>query len=129
MSFHPTRAVLAAALLGGCASYPAGTSLVDGNRYHLANMHTYATRVTKVDGVDTLVNQNPVPIEPGQHVLTLETRPVSGFRIPVERTLALEVAPCQRYYIVAERDNRLAQDWTPRVEYQEFAPGFGCKQP
>jgi hypothetical protein len=108
---------MVAMLVGaGCATYPENASYLHGDRYHVAKINTYATRISAVDGRSTLLRQNPVPVEPGRHVITLVTAPVAGFGVPEYRALDLEVQPCKRYYIVAERDNRLLQNWRPIID-------------
>ncbi len=92
-------------------------SYLYGDRYHRASLYTYPTRVTHVDGRSTMFGENPVPIEPGEHVITLEAAPVPGFRQPESREMKLLVEPCKRYYLVAERDHRLEKDWRPKVDY------------
>jgi hypothetical protein len=74
-------------------------SYLYGDRYHRANLYTYPTRVTHVDGRSTMFGENPVPIEPGEHVITLEAAPVAGFRQPESRDMKLLVEPCKRYYL------------------------------
>ena len=110
-------AALASCLLPGCATVPDNASYLYGDRYNRARLHTYPTRVTHVDGRSTMFNENPVPIEPGMHVITLQAAPVPGFRQPEARELKLMVEPCKRYYLVAERDYGLEKDWRPVVDY------------
>lgn len=105
------------ALLQGCATLPDNVSYLYGDRYHRARLHTYPTRVTHVDGRSTMFNENPVPVEPGMHVITLAASPAHGFRWPESRQIQLLVEPCKRYYIVAERDYALQRDWRPVVDY------------
>ena len=116
-------------LLGvtGCAVYSDNVSYLHGERYYVATMNTFPTRIAYVDGRATLLRQNPVPVEPGKHVITLVTAPVAGFSIPEYRDLDLEVEPCKRYYIVAERDNRLLQDWRPVIESINPLGGTNCR--
>ena len=119
---------LVAVLLGsGCAidRYSGNASYLHGDRYHPAKF-TFPTRITAVDGRSTLSRQNPVPVEPGKHLITLVTTPVAGFGVPVYRDLELEVEPCKRYYIVAERDNRLLQDWRPLIDNVSPLGGVKC---
>jgi hypothetical protein len=117
---------LLAATLAGCATYSEQASYLYGERYYRANSHTFATNVTAVDGHSTILRSVPVPIEPGEHVIQLVTAPVAGFTIPEYRELNLNVEPCKRYYIVAERDNRLEQNWRPVIERVEHAPSPAC---
>ena len=108
---------IVATLLAGCATVPGNASYLYGDRYHRAKLHTYPTRVTHIDGRSTMFNENPVPIEPGIHVVTLEAAPVRGFQQPESREIRLQVEPCKRYYLVAERDYALQRDWRPVVDY------------
>lgn len=110
----------------GCAVYPENASFLHGDRYHVAKINTYPTRITAVDGRSTLFRQNPVPVEPGGHVITLVTAPAAGFGVPEYRDLDLEVESCRRYYIVAERDNRLLQNWRPVVDNVSPLGGSNC---
>lgn len=113
-------------LAWGCAAIPDNASYLYGDRYNRVNIHTFPTRVTAVDGRSTMLRENPVPVEPGEHVITLVTRPAAGFRVSESRQLKMTVEPCKRYYIVAERDNRLLQDWRPVIDYVMDSAGAGC---
>ncbi|WP_137936903.1 hypothetical protein [Chitinivorax sp. B] len=115
--------VISASLLAsGCATYSNQVSFIHGERYHRAAMHTYLTHLVSIDGEAAMLNQNPVPIEPGHHVLKLVTAPAAGFRVPETRLLKLKVEPCKRYYIVARKTSSLAQDWTPQIDEVESRP-------
>jgi len=118
---------LLAAALAGCVSFPENVSYLYGERFYRANIHTFATVITAVDCHSTMLHLVPVPIEPGEHVIQLVTAPAAGFRIPEVRELNLDVEPCKRYYIVAERDNRLQQNWRPVIEHVEDAGGRNCR--
>ena len=118
---------LLAAALAGCATYPENVSFLYGERYYRANSHTFATVITAVDGQSTMLRSVQVPIEPGPHVVRLTTAPAAGFPIPEMRELNLNVEPCKRYYIVAERDNRLLQNWRPVIERVDDAGGSNCR--
>ena len=104
-------------LASGCATVPDNASYLYGDRYNRAKLHTYPTRVTHVDGRSTMFNENPVPVEPGMHVITLAAAPVRGFTQPESREIKLRVEPCKRYYLVAERDYPLQRSWRPVVDY------------
>lgn len=122
------RIVLPLALLAaGCVAFPENASYLYGDRYHVAKLNTFPTRVSAVDGQSAMLNQNPVPVEPGEHVITLVARPVAGFRLPETREIKITVEPCKYYYFVAERDNRLEQKWRPVIDYVGERGGPGCK--
>jgi len=119
--------VLLAVALAGCATIPENASYLYGERYFWANIHTFPTVITAVDGRSTMPHSVPVPVDPGQHVIQLATVPAAGFRVSEARELQLNVEPCKRYYIVAERDNRLLQNWRPVIEHVEDAGGKNCR--
>ena len=113
-------------LVSCSTTYSDQVSFLDGDRFYRANIHTFPTRVTAVDGQSTFVRENPVRVEPGEHVVRLTTAPTAGFHAAEPRELKLTVEPCKRYYIVAERDNRLLQDWRPVVDYVAPSGGKAC---
>ena len=111
-------------LLAGCATIPDNVSYLYGDRYHRAKLYTYPTRVTHIDGRSTMFNENPVPIEPGEHVITLSAAPVRGFEQPESRDIKLRIEPCKRYYLNAQYKNNIDIEWKPVVDYVE--PIAGC---
>ena len=114
-------------VLAGCATYPDNVSYLYGERIHRANIHTYSTAITAVDGRATMTHSEPVIVEPGLRVIQLATAPAAGFRMPETRELHLQVEPCKRYYIVAERGNRLQKDWHPVIDHVESTGGSNCR--
>lgn len=124
---HLAIMALLTAALAGCATYPDNVSYIYGERYFRANARTFPTAITAIDGKSTMLHNVPVPIEPGQHLVQIVTAPAAGFPIPEMRELSLAVEPCKRYYIVAERDNRLLQDWRPVIDYVENVGGSHCR--
>ncbi|MDQ3187852.1 MAG: hypothetical protein M3Q28_02980 [Pseudomonadota bacterium] len=109
------------AVLAGCASAP--FSYIDGNRYFRAEINSYSVIVLDIDGRSRLIN--PIPIDPGQHVIRVQGPPTSGFTYGETRTITLDVKPCNRYYLKAVKKNSLQQDFEPQVDYVE--PIAGCK--
>lgn len=113
----------AAALLSGCASSFHGSYLV-GQRYFKTNIDTQPVIILGVDNWDT--TERRVLVEPGVHEIRVQAMPVPG--APQETgSLKLDVKPCFTYYIVAVRDNRIAAEFTTRVDYAE--PLGGCTPP
>ena len=116
-------AIAAGALLGGCASSFHGSYLV-GERWFKTNIDTQPVLILGVDGRDTTMRR--VLVDPGLRQVTVQALPVPG--APNEtRTFTLDVQPCYTYYIVAVRENRIAADFTPRVDYAQ--PLAGCTPP
>ncbi|HKX41253.1 MAG TPA: hypothetical protein VJO99_08855 [Burkholderiaceae bacterium] len=126
-SFRPliVAPLFAAAVLVGCASAGYHYSQLDGHRYYKAPIDTHAVQIVRVDGKDTVFS--PVEVDPGLRQVTVQGPPTSTSRYGEQRTIDLNVAPCTRYYLVAVKDNRLLNDFTVKVDYQE--PIGGCTPP
>jgi hypothetical protein len=119
-------AVLAcAAVLAACASTDYHYSQLVGKRYYRAPIDTYSVSILRVDGKDWL--RTPVLVDPGLRQITVQGPPGGTGAPGLERDISLDVRPCMRYYLVAYRPNRLASDFTVRVDYEE--PVSGCTPP
>ena len=112
-------------LASACASTGYHFSELEGKRYFQAPIDTYAVTIVRVDGKDTVFR--PVRVEPGPRQVTVQGPPGGARGVGEERTLALAVAPCTRYYLVAVKPNRLDSDFTVKVDFQE--PVSGCTPP
>ena len=106
-------AALAALLVAGCATAPY-SYLYDRQVYYRAVLHRYPVTIVSVDGAGAAFH--PEPITPGEHFVTLDAQPTAGFALPVEKTYTLTIAPCTRYYIAAQRESPVQQDWNLVVE-------------
>jgi hypothetical protein len=116
-------ALMATALLAGCASSFHGSYLV-GERWFKTNIDTQPVIILGVDGRDTTMRR--VLVDPGPRQVTVQAMPVPG--APNEtRTFTLDVQPCYTYYIVAVRESRISADFTPRVDFAQ--PLAGCTPP
>jgi hypothetical protein len=112
-------AFFAAALLSGCATSFHSSYLV-GQRYFKTNIDTQPVIILGVDDWDT--TQHRVLVDPGVRTIRVQAMPVPG--APWETAaLKLDVKPCFTYYIVAVRENPIAADFTPRVDYAEALAG------
>lgn len=112
---------LATALLAACATAPL-SYLYDRQVYYRTELHRYPLVVEAVDHASTTIR--PLPITPGEHLVTFSAAPVGGFSQPVTKTYPMTIAPCTRYYVAAQREAKLEQDWQLVVE-QTFPVG-GC---
>ena len=110
------------AVLSACAGLPQPFSQLSGYKYHRAPIDTYPVQIVRVDGHDTL--DRLVFVDPGLRQVTVQGPPDGAHRFGAQRSLALEVAPCVRYYLVAQKANRLSSDFNVVVDYQE--PIGGC---
>ena len=117
------RLCMAVALFGlaGCATQQP-FSYIDGNKWHRAEMNSFSVLVLDIDGKSYL--QHPVMVDPGPRVIRVQGPAAPGFRFGEDRTLALDVKPCTRYYLKAVKPNSISQDFTPMVDYEE--PIAGC---
>jgi hypothetical protein len=86
-----------------------------------ADIFRYPVTVMEVDGVSTL--QNPIPIAPGPHKFVIAAPPITRTADPVLRAYTLDIAPCTRYYIAANRQGKLAREWDLVIEATESVGG------
>jgi hypothetical protein len=139
LRFLPAALVAASALTAGCASLEGNYSQLSGARYFQTSLDTYPVSILLVDekpvlngGAGAVVDNRSVPqpsnfamVDPGKHQVKVQGPPGGTGDRGETRTIALDVAPCTRYYLVAVKSNRLASDFTVRVDHQE--PVSGCK--
>ena len=118
-------AVLGACALTACASADYHFSQLYGNRYFRTPIDTYPVSIVRVDGKDNTFK--PALVDPGMRQVTVQGPPGGVGGVGQEKTLALEVAPCTRYYLVAVKQNKLSSDFAVRVDFQE--PVSGCTPP
>ncbi|HET9025717.1 MAG TPA: hypothetical protein VFN64_14180 [Burkholderiaceae bacterium] len=116
------RLMVAAAVLAAAGCAPT-FSYIDGNRYFRTELNSYSVLVLDVDGKSYV--QNPVMVDPGMRMVRVQGPAAPGFRYGEDRTIALDVKPCTRYYLKAVKPNSISQDFTPMVDYEE--PIAGCK--
>jgi len=114
-------AALVVATLAACTTAPL-SYINDRQVYYKAVLNRYPVRVVSIDG--SYQTFNPVPVAPGEHLLTLDAAPVAGFSQPTQKQYPMTIAPCTRYYIAAQRTSPLTQDWNLVVE--ETWPVAGC---
>jgi hypothetical protein len=118
----PTGPVALALGLTLCACSTAPLTIIsDRQVYFPVDIHRYAVSVEAVDRRGNTAS--PVFIDPGVHQVTIAAPPQRGFREPVVKTYTLDLAPCTRYYIAADRVNALTRDWSLVIENQERVAG------
>jgi len=119
---RPMALLPLAAGLAACAGLPQPFSQLDGHRYNLTPIDTYSVQIVRVDNHDTA--SSPVFVDPGVRQVTVQGPPDGAHRFGEHRTIELNIAPCTRYYLVAQKANRLMSDFAIKVDYQE--PIGGC---
>jgi hypothetical protein len=110
-----------AVLLNGCAT-PYHHSQLVGTRYFKVPINTYPVAVVRVDGESTPLT-GPVLVEPGLRRVVLESTTGLPGGLGSQQVLELQVEPCTRYYLVAEKTARFLDRFTPRIDHQEPVPG------
>ena len=118
-------AAAAAVAMGGCASSDYHFSQIVGYRYIKTNIDTYPVSINEVDGRSYL-GVAPVLVDPGERTIVVQGPP-AFVDLRETRTIALNVRPCTRYYLVAVKQNRLDNDFTVKVDYEESLAG--CTPP
>ena len=114
-------ALVTAGVLAGCGTAPL-SFVYDRQVYYKATLYRYPVFVVAIDNVSPTFR--PIPLTMGEHIVALDAQPVAGFSQPVRKEYALTIAPCTRYYIAAQRQSPLNQDWDLVLE-TDFASG-GC---
>jgi hypothetical protein len=99
---------LIVALLTGCAFAPLSFLEASPPVTMLPTDH-YPVKVIAVDG--SLQFHMPVQLAPGPHVVALEAFPSQSARRTIQRTYAIKIEPCTRYYLLAARTSPTAADW------------------
>jgi hypothetical protein len=117
---------VALVVLQACATRPKQFSYLDGYRWSRVEINTYDTLIVSVDGKSYPYN-SAIMVDPGQHHIIFQTRPVGGFAFSPEKPLDIDIKPCVRYWFEAKRANALEQDFEPRVNYTERIVGCGTE--
>jgi hypothetical protein len=118
-------ALVASALVSGCATPSYHYSQIEGARFNKTPIDTYPVHIVSVDGKGGL--EHRVLVDPGLRNVVVEGPPGAALASGQQRTLALNVEPCTRYYLVAVKENRLLSDFSVKIDYQEPVPG--CTPP
>jgi hypothetical protein len=123
---------VATLLLASCQTWSPPYSEISGIRYTRTDPDRFPVSINAVDG------GNPGPrlgygreypyyrVDPGTHVLAMQALNgspnwVSGIN---RKEARFDLAPCMRYYLNAQFDNRLLAEWKPVIDYAE--PIAGC---
>jgi len=114
---HAMRTILIvfAATLFGCQTWGPTWSEVTGERYYATTLNRFPASILLIDGYSP-TQQRPVKLEPGRHVLALQSR---GY----VRDMTLEVAPCKRYYVNVQYASPIVPEFSGVVDYVEDIAG------
>ena len=111
-------------MVPGCQTWGPSWSEVTGHRY-VANS-TLFRRPAIIEHVDDqgAFPSDPIKVAGGMHRIQVSA-PVPGWRGGSDiKVMNLELQPCKRYYINAQFENNVSQNWTPVIDYVD--PIAGC---
>ena len=116
-----------AATAAAAAGYDRPWSIVEGADPSTVRQE-FRPAITQVDGKSTRSTVESDALEPGKHQVKIrfETGRVNQSPAEAERTLDLELEPCMRYRIAAQRTS--GTQWEPKVYTEkigECAKKFG----
>jgi len=107
--------LLCTSLLVGCGTAP--MSLLEGQHYHRTHLNRYPVTIVAVNG--HFSTQYPRQVYAGVSTIIVDAVPAGGRRVAKEKAVAFKVQPCTRYYLAAELENSLSQDWKLVVDHTE----------
>jgi hypothetical protein len=120
-------ALAAPLLLDGCQTWGPTWSEVTGQRYNVTIVNRRPAIIDQVDNQGAFPDPRLIKITPGEHRLVVQG-PAPGWPGgPPLHVMMLNAEPCKRYYINAQFDTTITQQWTPVVDYVE--PIAGCTVP
>jgi hypothetical protein len=117
-------ALLATLLLPACQTWGPTWSEVTGSRYPSGEVNQYRRPaiIERIDDQGAFVSRI-IKVTPGMHQVVVSA-PGSGFSGGNSlRTVKLDVQPCMRYYINAQFENNVMQNWTPVIDFVESIAG------
>lgn len=120
-------ALVAPTVLTGCQTWGPTWSELTGQRFNMTIPNRRPAIIDRVDNQGSFVDPNLIRVEPGERRLVVQG-PAPGWPGgPPLHVMMLNVEPCKRYYINAQFENTISQNWTPVVDFVE--PIAGCTVP
>jgi hypothetical protein len=77
----------------------------------------YPVRVVSIDG--SLQFSMPVQIAPGERDLVLEAMSSNSALRTKQKNVRLKIAPCTRYFLLAQRESSMQADWQLNIASTE----------
>jgi len=101
-------------VLAGCKSTP--YAVIDGGRKVISDDNNYEVRIKVIDGKQIFSNNIKRNIEPGPHLILLETTKKHRGRSETrEAWFPVEAKPCTKYRVSAQYENSLSQFWEVKL--------------
>jgi len=120
-------AIAAPLLLDGCQTWGPTWSAVTGQRYNMTITNRRPAIIDMVDNQGSFPDPRMIRITPGEHRLVVQG-PAPGWPGgPPLHVMMLNAEPCKLYYINAQFDTTITQQWTPVIDYVEQIAG--CQVP
>ena len=113
-------------LLPGCQTWGPTWSEVTGSQYVGGVQFRRPAIIEHIDSQGAFVS-DPIRVVPGSHQIQIGA-PTPGWRGGSDiKVITLDLEPCKRYYINAQFENNVSQDWTPVIGYVDTIAG--CTAP
>ncbi len=110
-------------VVAGCQTWGPAWSEVTGDRYVPGTLYRRPAIIEHIDSQGAFAS-DPIRVEPGMHEVQIGA-PVPGWRGGSDiQVMKLDFEPCKRYYINAQFENNVSQNWNPVIDYVE--PIAGC---
>ncbi|HZZ91649.1 MAG TPA: hypothetical protein VFE23_03750 [Usitatibacter sp.] len=115
----PLLAILLLSAGPACAGpYDQPWSIITTDRAASPDFRLRPVIVNRVDDRNADTGLNQAVVQPGSHQVTVDLPPRKGFPA-TQRTFELTTEPCTRYYVAAELDSTVGQQWKPVVRSRE----------
>ena len=109
-------------VLPGCQTWGPTRSEITGQRYFGGTLYRRPAIIENIDGGGAFVS-DPIRLEPGNRRIELGA-PVPRWPGGSDlKVMVLDVEPCKRYYINAQFENNVTQNWTPVIDYVDTIAG------
>ena len=112
-------ALLAPTLLTGCQTWGPTWSEITGARYNVTIVNRRPAIIDRVDDQGAFPNPNLIKVTPGEHRLVVQGPAPGWAGGPPLHVMMLNVEACKRFYINAQFQSTITQEWTPVVDFVE----------
>ena len=109
--------------LSGCATWGPTWSEITGQRFNVTIPYRRPAVIDRVDDQGSFPSPNMIRVEPGMRRLVVQGPAPGWAGGPPLHVMMLNVEPCKRYYINAQFQNTITQEWTPVVDFIESISG------
>ncbi len=109
-------------VLPGCQTWGPTWSEITGKLYVPGTLFRRPAMIEHIDNQGAFAS-DPIKVEGGMRRIEISA-PVPGWRGGSDiKVMNLDMQPCKRYYINAQFENNVSQDWTPVIGYVDTIAG------